>query len=126
MAAFGHWPSFHDAWLRELRRLSEGSGAIDLLLHGWESTEEVDDRGYFRTVKHHVVRFRFDDISDEMLDELRPDNVLFALGFSPAVEPDGRFTVILDSAMGSDCGGHFRARLGEVLAVIPCDADGRA
>jgi hypothetical protein len=84
----------------------------------------VDERGYYRTTKHHLVRFRFDTISDAALGDLAPENVLFELGFSSAPEPDGSFTVTLDSAMGGDLGGHFRARFGEVLEVTPCNANG--
>lgn len=78
------------------------------------------------TTKHHLVRFRFEGGSDAVLEELRPENLLFELGFSSAAEADRRFMLTLDSAMGSDCGGHFRARFGEVLDMTPCDVDGCA
>jgi hypothetical protein len=126
VTAFGYWPAFHDSQVSDFRYTQDGSGSIEFVVHGWEMTRDVDDRGYFRLIKHHLVRFRFQDIADAALEAFGVANVLFQLDFSRADEMsrDGLFTVTLDSAMGSDRGGHFRARIGEVLEVMPCNADG--
>lgn len=122
--AFGYWPSFHDASLCEFVHTTEDAGSIQFELHVFERTTELDEAGYFRLKKHHLVRFRFEGISDPALDRLLRENVLFELGFSRDAETGGRFKVTLHSAMGSDCGGHFYARIGEVLDVTPVKAGG--
>ena len=119
LRAFGYWPSFHDASLCEFVHATEGAGSIELALHVFEMTCELDDAGYFRLKKHHLVRFRFNGISDAAIDRMIAENVLFELGFSRVVAPGDRFKVTLDSAMGSDCGGHFYATAGEVVEVTP-------
>ncbi len=100
---------------------------MDLILHGWETTPEVDERGYFKLSKHHLVRFAFHGISDADLDHFICGNILFQLGFSSPEEfaAAGRFSVDLDSAMGGDLCGSFSAAAGEVLEVTPCDREGR-
>lgn len=84
-------------------------------------TREVDERGYFKLIKHHLVRFRFDDIADAALADLGKGSIIGHLELSP-VAADGRFEVALHTVMEFD--GVFRARTGEVLSVTPCDGEG--
>src|SRR5437016_1927358 len=97
--AFGYWPSFHDAPVVSFQ-YSEGSpGTVELTLHGWEMTSELDAQGYYKLIKHHLVRFTFHEISDADLRQFVPENLLFGLSFSSPAEFEaaGRFTVSLDS-----------------------------
>lgn len=126
--AFGYWPSFHDAPVAGFQYTQEAIGTIEFALHGWEMTSEVDDRGYFKLIKHHLVRFAFRGISDADLDRFTSmGNILFGLRFSTPEEFEaaGKFRVDLDSAMGGDLCGSFFARVGEIVEVAPCDAQGR-
>ncbi|MDB6067867.1 MAG: hypothetical protein JWR26_4075 [Pedosphaera sp.] len=125
--AFGYWPSFHDAPVLDFRYSKEAGGEAAFTLHGWKMTGVVDDRGYHEMSKHHLVRFSFRDISDEDLSSFIPENILFDLGFSGQEEfaAAGKFKVDLNSAMGSDVGGSFFARTGEVLDVALCDEKGK-
>jgi len=125
--AFGYWPSFHDSPVTAFDYNRHGSGEVDLSLHGWEMTKEVDERGFFRLIKHHLVRFAFRGVSDADLDQFTSGNILFELGFSTPEEfgAAGKFSVTLDSAMGCEHCGSFCARSGEVLEVVPCCAYGR-
>ena len=67
LSDFGYWPSFHDAeihWLK-LERVNETyqdyySPDIEFLIHGWEMTSEVTEKGFFKLQKHHLVHFKFD------------------------------------------------------------------
>jgi hypothetical protein len=100
---------------------------VELALHGFETTPEVDERGYLKLIKHHLVRFMFHEISDADLDQfMKFGNVLFELGFSTTQEFEsaGKFKVNLDSAMGGDLCGSFCARSGEVVEVTVCDNRG--
>jgi hypothetical protein len=126
--AFGYWPSFHDAPVVAFHYNRAGAGAVEFTLQGWEMTSAVDDRGFYKLIKHHLVRFAFQEIVDADLDEFTSSaNILFGLKFSNPEEfaAVGRFCVNLESAMGCDLSGSFSARSGGVLDVIPCDADGR-
>jgi hypothetical protein len=124
--AFGYWPSFHDAPVIAFHYAQEPTSEVDLTLHTWEMTPEVDARGYFKLIKHHLVRFTFGVISDTDFDQFLPNNVLFGLKFSTPAEfqAAAKFRVSLDSAMDGDLSGSFSARTGEVLEVTPCDEKG--
>jgi hypothetical protein len=127
LEAFGYWPSFHDAPVIDFRYRLDAVGVVGFTLHGWEMTREVDERGYFRLIKHHLVEFAFQQISDADLERFTSmGNILFGLGFSTPEEFEaaGKFRVLLDSAMGGDLCGSFWAQRGEVLSVCPCDKDG--
>ena len=127
LKAFGYWPSFHDAPVVAFSFDRTGGGTVELTLHGWEMTSDVDARGFYKLIKHHLVRFTFKEITDPHLDQFTCGNILFQLGFSSAEDftSVGKFSVQLDSALGYEFCGAFCARCGEVLDVIPCDADGR-
>jgi Immunity protein 50 len=126
--AFGYWPSFHDAPVFDFRYVADGSSVIGFILHTWEMTSEVDERGYFKSIKHHLIQFAFREISDADLERFTSmGNILFELGFSTAeeFEANGKFKVDLDSAIGGNLCGSFFARTGEVVEVAPCDKQGR-
>ena len=126
--AFGYWPSFHDAPVLDFHYDAEGTGMVTFTVHGWEMTPEVDERGYFRLIKHHLVELTFRDISEADLERFTSmGNILFELGFSPGEEfkRSGQFRVTLDSAIGGNLCGSFSARRGEVAKVTACDKDGR-
>lgn len=118
--AFGYWPDFHDSPVLSFRADAE---SIILEVEAWEMTDEVDAQGYFKLTKRHDVGFEFQDIVSTDLDEFIPENILFELGLSSDEErqEQGFFTVVLDSAMGSDLCGEFRARSGFVSFVRPSE-----
>src|SRR5277367_978093 len=97
--AFGYWPRFHDAPVVAYNYDRAGHGAVELTLHGWEMTSEVDSRGFFKLTKHHLVRFGFKLITNPNLPKFASGNILFGLDFSNAEDfaAAGRFSVELDS-----------------------------
>lgn len=117
-AAFGYWPSFHDAPVLNFEHYQD---RIDLQLEAWEMTSEVDAAGFYVLAKHHEIGFRFTSILASSLDQFICENILFELTFSPSAEFDlkGYFEVGLDSAMGSDLCGRFTAARGEITFVRP-------
>ena len=74
---FGYWPSFHDAELLSLK--VERDGISGLRLHTWEMTRDLDDKGYFKLIKHVVVEFAFEGVTGIGLDEIRHENILMEL-----------------------------------------------
>lgn len=119
VAAFGYWPSFHDA---PVLHFNQTSAFIELSIETWEMSSEVDPHGYFVLTKRHQIGFRFSEIVTTELSAFIPENILSELSFSSLADFDanGQFLVKLDSAMGSDLEGAFTAKNGEVTFVRPC------
>jgi hypothetical protein len=127
--AFGYWPTFHDAPVLGFHYAEEGAGMVEFTVHGWEMTRDVDERGYFKLIKNHLVDFAFQGITNVELERFTSvGNILFELGFSTPEEfkSTGEFRVSLESAMGGDLCGAFSARSGQVLKVTRCDAEGKS
>jgi hypothetical protein len=116
---YGFWPSFHDANVIEYKISLE---AIDLTLHTWQMTREVDSKGHFILKKHSLVKFRFKGISDAKMDAFSANNILYELNLVPEKDLSS-FTVELESVM--DMSGSFSSRAGEV-SITPCESDGSA
>jgi hypothetical protein len=123
VAAFGYWPSFHDA---PLLSLEQSDTSLAMLIHADEMTREVDEHGFFGSIKHHLVRFRFSGVRDFALRQFDVPNTLFEIVFSDPAEfsSTGRFTVTLQSVWGGGCDATFTAASGEVSSVMPCDKEG--
>jgi hypothetical protein len=96
---------------------------LDLTLHTWEMTSEVDVKGYYVLRKHTLVAFRFAGVHGASLDRFDSGNILFGMDITRAGDA-GSFHVELDSVM--DMSGDFSATSGEILSVIPCTSDAKA
>jgi len=116
--AYGYWPSFHDS---PVLRFDHDDDSIEIDLEAWDMTTETNEEGFYDLIKKHHIEFRFSEIISADVDNFPGDNILFELKFSPsaAQEPDGYFTVCLESAMGGNLCGQFNAKYGEVVQVIP-------
>jgi hypothetical protein len=76
---FGYWPSFHDAEVLsiELNR----TGVSKVRVHTFQSTSEVDSKGFYVCDKHCIVTFVVDDITEVELTQFNHQNVLSDLEF---------------------------------------------
>ena len=120
---FGYWPSFHDANVVAYTTPTADRQTLDLTLHTWEMTSEVDAKGYYFLRKHALVAFRFAGIHDASLERFHSGNILFGMDIARAGDADS-FHVELDSVM--DMSGDFSATSGEIVSVVPCTSDGKA
>ena len=120
---FGYWPSFHDADVLACTGPSAERQTVDLTLHTWEMTSEVDAKGYFVLQKHVLVTFHFCDVHDATLERFGLDNILFGMNITRDGDASS-FHVGLDSVM--DKSGSFAARSGEIVSVVPCTSEGKA
>ena len=120
---FGYWPSFHDANVMSYAGPTAERDTVDLVLHTFEMTSEVDAKGYYVLHKHVLVTFRFAGIHDASLRQFDSGNILFGLDITRAGDV-GPFHVELDSVM--DMSGDFSATSGEIVSVVPCTSDGKA
>src|SRR5687767_6800327 len=98
LAAYGYWPSFHDAPLLSFEH-DAGGATVNLEVHTAEMTPETDERGYFRYVKHYLTRFSFVGVDDLAIQQFDIPNTIFEMTFSPSsdFESTGRFTVEIES-----------------------------
>ena len=87
---FGFWPSFHDA---EVVRLHlNRRGFSKLAVHTWEMTKNLDSKGCYELVKHVVVEFILEDVSDLSLESFSGQNVIFGLAIDK-IETGFRLTL---------------------------------
>ena len=84
VAWFGRVPSLHDAEIVSLSLHRRAPSALSL--HAWNTTKEVDDRGYFVLDRHAVVTFSLEDIMDLQLDGFSHQNVVGGLRLRRAPE----------------------------------------
>jgi len=74
---FGYWPDFHDAEIISLHLNREGRSS--LRVHTWETTKEIDEKGYFAQSKHVLVEFILESIADLSLNDFSCQNVISGL-----------------------------------------------
>jgi hypothetical protein len=120
---FGYWPSFHDANVISYTGPTADRQTVDLVLHTWEMTSEVDTKGYYVLQKHVLITFRFAGVHAASLERFDSANILFGLNITRASDADS-FHVELDSVM--DMSGDFSATAGEVVSLTPCTSEGKA
>jgi hypothetical protein len=92
---FGHWPSFHDAEVVSLHL--NRAGPSSLVVHTWQGTKEIDDRGYYISTRHVVVEFVLFEVSELDLNGFSNQNVLSHLEVE---KTDAGFRLRLDQCYG--------------------------
>jgi hypothetical protein len=92
---FGYWPSFHDAEIVRFHLNRKGSSS--LVIHTWEMTKELDEKGYYVQTKHVTVEFTLGGISELDLKGFSQQNVIFGLDIE---KTDTGFRIILDPSYG--------------------------
>ena len=92
---FGYWPDFHDAEIISLHLNRNGSSS--LRVHTWETTKEVDGKGYYVQTRHVVVGFILENVSGLSLNGFNHQNVIFGLGIEEVVSG---YRLTLDECYG--------------------------
>ncbi len=92
---FGYWPSFHDAEVISLYLSRKGSSS--LRVHTWDTTKEVDEKGYYLLTKHVVVEIILETVSDLSLDDFSQQNVISGLDIE---KTDSGFRLVLGACYG--------------------------
>ena len=137
---FGYWPTFHDAEIHSLS-LSGGvadpfetgceSPMLDIRIHLWEMTNEVDEKGWIVLAEHTLAELRFRNVEKLELSNFNYHNCIMEMIFG--MEPEnlnpvgsGRhppmITVEILPAFGLS--GKFKCQSAEVVSAVPCDLDG--
>ena len=80
---FGRWPSFHDAEILRIV-LDRGdaqsfSPYLQAIVHVFEMTSQIDERGRYVLRNHVAVTFRFIEVYELKLEDFNQQNVLQGL-----------------------------------------------
>lgn len=134
--AFGYWPSFHDAEIKELRlTVADGepwvpgsvSPVLDMVVCVFEMTKDLTPEGYFILTKHTLARLRFRNVDSLQMAGFSHQNCIFDLEFvlEPASPPQiGNLLLVrIDSSVG--LAGEFKCQSAEVVSAEPCDEGGK-
>ena len=119
---FGRWPSFHDAEIHSvvITRDCDSGPQMDVAIHHWQMTKELDAKGYYVLKNHTFTNLRFYTISDLQLAEFNSQNVLFEIEIAPNI-PESQFSVSMPSSIG--CEMSFNCKRIRVMSASPCDAN---
>jgi Immunity protein 50 len=129
---YGKWPIFHDSEVVSLSmdRVGILFGAIhnpriELVILSFDLISTPDSKEV-SSVKHTLVHFGFDNVSEVKLEGFNHQNALYDLQFQEMpLDPAGNpsFRVILNAALG--LGGEFIAASGKVISIRRCDKTGK-
>lgn len=80
---FGYWPSFHDA---EITRVTFEANpgyhaSVTFLIVAFETTNSVDEKGYYKLAKHCTIELQFVGIREMEFDYFSHQNVIHDLIF---------------------------------------------
>ena len=116
---FGGWPSFHDAEIHDIviTRDCDSSSQMDIKIHHWQGTGEVDATGHYVSIHHTLSTLRFIDLDDLDIVGFNQQNVISDMEILEVAEPDSSFSVSMRSLYG--CGVSFKCRQIRVLSAIP-------
>ena len=92
---FGYWPKFHDAEVVscELQRAVESR----VVVHTFEMTKEVDEKGFFVLDKHSLVTFVLSDLQAVEIAHFNDQNALWELALTHS---EGNFVLTFDPSHG--------------------------
>jgi hypothetical protein len=116
--ALGNWPSFHDMNVVNVRRRGN---ECHITIHVWRPTAEVDDRGYFVDVDHHLATFHLGEVGEWTLPMDYDSDTLFELRVK---EDDSSVKIEIESAIDPERSGYVRCANVTLVDVTACDSDG--
>jgi hypothetical protein len=78
---FGYWPNFHDAEITKVTFETHSTGrySVTFVLAAFEMTKEIDERGYYKLIKHCDVELQFIGIQKLEFGGFDFQNVIFDL-----------------------------------------------
>jgi hypothetical protein len=126
---FGYWPSFHDAEVLTMlfnRRhvLYPPGPRLEVRLHAFEMTKEVDNGGFYVLRKHVVATFEFDGLDELRFDGFNHQNAIFGLELSAKqdLREGEQLRVRFDPAFGVACS--FTCRAAVLVRLEPGRPEG--
>jgi|SRR6266478_903730 len=118
---FGCWPSFHDAEVHSIliTRDCDSGPQMDVTIHHWEMTKEVDSKGYYVLKHHTLTTLRFFGVSELQLAGFNRQNVLWDIEISEVTETTSKssFSVSMPTSFG--CEASFKCTGIRVMSSAP-------
>lgn len=104
---FGFWPSFHDSEVisinlhRSLHGKEKGP-FLTACFYAFQMTSEVDEKSFYKLIKHCVIELEFENVESVELDEFNHQNALDGVEFSNTTNFLGKpaISVVFNSAYG--------------------------
>lgn len=119
---FGEWPSFHDAEV--LRLVLDRSGSdgpsLEVKIHVFEATQEVDPSGYYVLKNHTLISLKFIRVCLDEIKWFNHQNVLWSLDIFPISSEENEglsIGVEMPSSYGMEA--KFKCARCEVIDVEP-------
>ena len=122
---FGGWPSFHDAEVLRLHLDRPGSEGpiLEIAIHVFEMTKDVDSKGYSVLRRHTEVTLRFTRVRSLRVESFNGQNVLSSLDVAqvdPGKSEGRRLRVRMPSSYGMEAEFECeRAVVADVRAFEP-------
>lgn len=116
VAWFGYFPSFHDAEVESI--ILDRSGPSRLAVRTWDSTDQVDARGYYVHQKHALVTFVMEGIESMSLEGFNEQNALSGISLDRIAEG---YELVLDGIYGVDARFQVRRLRIELKPTTPTD-----
>lgn len=92
---FGYWPNFHDAEVISLHLNRRAPSS--LAIHTWETTKDVDDKGFYVLAKQVVVEFAMKEVVGLDLNGFNYQNVISGLAIE---RTDNGYRLALEDSHG--------------------------
>lgn len=128
---FGRWPDFHDAEVKRIALTTPAKvgdlASLQMDLHCWELTSEIDETGHCKLKNQSLVTFLFEHLDDISLENFNHQNAINALeieSLGPEVIGKVAWRVALDPSFGIEL--ELSCQRIEILSVVSCDNQGRA
>lgn len=123
---FGKFPSFHDTEVHRINLIRgearAGAPTLKALIHVWEMTSDIDEKGRYITRNHVLVEFSFSKISHLEMDGFNHQNVLSCLVIRGAGENQSegaKIEVLFQGIYGVSA--QFLCEAVSIESVSPCD-----
>ena len=120
-SVFGCWPSFHDAEIHSIAITwdCDSGPQMDVTIHHWKMTSEVDSKGYYVLKDHTLTTLRFFNISELQLAGFNQQNVLCDIEITEIAEAPSKssFSVSMPSSFG--CEASFKCGRIRVMSAAP-------
>ncbi len=92
---FGYWPDFHDSEVLSIHL--DRSGTSSVRVHAFDTTDKVDEKGYFVAQKHVIVSFLLENVLTCDLKWFDTQNAVFEIAL---VRTEDGFDLCLEYSHG--------------------------
>ncbi len=117
---YGRWPSFHDSEIEIITLLRGPSGeeagpTIQINISLWETTPEVDGRGFYSRRNFTVATLVLYSAEIVHLIDFNHQNVIYGLNVDEVSGPERMLRITLDPSFGVSA--EFLCRRAEIVSV---------